>query len=59
MGNESTTKEARIYNVGETASSVNDVGKIGQLHAIESNWTTFSHHIKTNSKWIEDIKCKS
>ena len=35
------TKEARIYNVGKTASSINGVGKTGQLHVKESNWTTF------------------
>ena len=27
------TNEARIYNREKTASSVNDVGKTGQLHA--------------------------
>ena len=36
--------EARIYNGEKTASLVNDVGKTGQLHAKESDWTTFSHH---------------
>ena len=39
------TKEARIYNGEKTASSLNGVGKTGQLHAKESNWTIFSHHI--------------
>ena len=36
---------ARIYNGEKTASSVNGLGKTGQLHAKESNWTTFSHYI--------------
>ena len=45
MGNSSVTKEARIYNEEKTASSINGVGKIGQLHAKESNWTTFPYHI--------------
>ena len=40
------TKEARLYNGEKTASSINDVGKTGQLHTKESNWTTFSHHIQ-------------
>ena len=31
------TKEARIYNGEETACSINDIGKTGQLHAKESN----------------------
>ena len=37
-------KEARIPNVEKTASSINDVGKTGQLHTKESNCTNFSHH---------------
>jgi len=40
------TKEARIYS-GEKSClfpfPLNGVGKSGQLHAKESNWTTFSH----------------
>ena len=31
------TKETRIYNGGKIASSINGVGKTGQLHAKESN----------------------
>ena len=31
------TKEVRIYNVEKTASSLNGIGKTGQLHAKESN----------------------
>ena len=38
------TKEARICNEEMTDSLINGVGKIGQLHAKESNWTTFSQH---------------
>ena len=37
-------KEDRIYNEEKTATSTNDAGKTGQLHAKESNWTTFSYH---------------
>ena len=40
------TKETRISNREKTASSINGVGKTGQLHAKESNWTSFSHHIQ-------------
>ena len=29
------TKEARIYNVAKTASSINDAGKTGELHVKE------------------------
>ena len=38
------TKEARIYNEEKTVSSISGVGKTGQLHAKELNWTTLSHH---------------
>ena len=31
MGTLSFTKEATIYNVAKTASSINDAGKTGQL----------------------------
>ena len=31
------TKEARTYNGTKTASSINDVGKTGQLHVKELN----------------------
>lgn len=36
MVNESEIKEARIHNREKIASSVNDVGNTGQLHAKES-----------------------
>ena len=39
-----TTKEARIYNGGETVSSINVAGKTGLLHAKVSNWTTLLYH---------------
>ena len=32
------TKEARIHNGEKTASSINVVGKTGQLHVKESNY---------------------
>ena len=37
-------KEGRIYNGKKTASSINGVGKTGQLHAKELNWTPLSQH---------------
>ena len=33
-----------IYNGEKTASSTNGIGKTGQLHAKESNWSTLSYH---------------
>ena len=53
-----------MYNKGgkniqwEKAYSINGDGKngkTGQLHAKESNWTTFSHHIKINLKLIKNL----
>ena len=38
-----TTKEARIHNGGKRVSSINGVGKTGQLNGKESNRTTLSH----------------
>ena len=35
MGTLFLTKEARIFNGAKTASSINGVGKIGQLHVKE------------------------
>ena len=40
------TKVTKIYNGEKTASSISGDGKTGQLHAKESNQTTFSHHIQ-------------
>ena len=40
----SMTKEARINNGEKTASSINGVGKAGQLTEKASNWITFSHY---------------
>ena len=37
MGTLFLTKEARIYNRGKTASSINGAGKTGQLHVKEWN----------------------
>ena len=37
MGTLPMTKEARMYNGEETASSVNGAGKTGQLHIKEWN----------------------
>ena len=50
MVNYSTVKEARIYNEEKTVSSIYDVEKIGQLHAKESKWITFLHHIQNKFK---------
>ena len=41
-GQLSYDQEARIYTGEKTASSINGVGKTGELHVKESNWPTFS-----------------
>jgi len=38
------TEKARIYNGEMTVSLINGVGKTGQLHTKELNWTTFLYH---------------
>ena len=38
------TTEGRIHNGEKKTFSINGVGKTGQLHVKESNWTTLSHH---------------
>ena len=43
------TKQAKIHNGEKTASSINGVGKTGQLHAKELNYfLTLYTEIKTN-----------
>jgi len=37
------TKEPRTYNGEKTVSSINGIGKIGQPHAKEGNWTIISY----------------
>ena len=44
------TKNA-IIHMGEKADFyINGVGKTVQLHAKESDWTTFSHYIQKQTK---------
>ena len=57
MVNQSMTKETRTYNGEKTATSINGVGKTGQLHVKESKWTTLSH-TKIKSKWIKDLNVR-
>ena len=38
--------------------TINGVGKTGQLHEKESNWTTFSPYIKIKLKWIKALSVR-
>ena len=59
MVNLSTTQEARIYNGEKTASSINGVMKIGQLHARETKWTNFYAIYKNKLKQIKHLNFRS
>ena len=61
MVNSFTTKEPGIYNEERTVSSINSVGKTGQPHAKEWNWTTILYHTQkliSYSKWTEDLNIR-
>ena len=49
------TKEARAYNKVKTVSSINDVGKIGQVHAKNETRPPTTPYRRINSNWIKDL----
>ena len=58
------TKEGRIYTRVKAVSSINGVGKIGQMHAktdkeTNKNWTTFLHLYRNRLKMNQLLKCKT
>ena len=38
------TKGARKYSEEKTVTSINGIGKTGELYVEELSWTTLSHH---------------
>ena len=53
------TKEARLYNVKKTGSTINGAGKTGHLHVKNETRTFFNTiHTKKNSKWIKDLNVR-
>ena len=58
MVNASMTKEGRIYSGVKIVSSVNGVGKTGQVHEKKDEMTTSYTIYKNKLKWIKYLNVR-
>lgn len=51
-------EEARIFNGERKVSSINSVGKAGQLYAKEWNWTTILYYTQKSTQIVKGLNVR-